>query len=356
MTRKWRTISSRWQRQDPWVSPRERRGDRNEVEASSWGASRLRPEEYNQFKGGFEALAFRRQALWRGWAEVEGWRIHVSFAGEKRMWRLRCFVGESSMHNRRYPTLVSMIPRYQYLSINDTQSLVSMIPRYQYPSINDTQNRVSMIPWYQYPSINDTQNRVSIIHRTSNNRQIVSPWTFLAKPSNTDKSFHLQLLTKTWNTDKSFHPQLYSQTIRHGQIVSPWTFEDKKPYFNKCPKTIVLAFKKHQFGTLVKNTIFRATDPKTLKKMTPYRIKNWICPAICILTVWSKKWTKTFLTKWRKHYTNPATLKIHQSQHPQDGNPTELTTRTIRPQLFFKVLSKEIINPFHLSRLRTNHH
>ena len=189
------------------------------------------------------------------------------------------------MHNRRYPTLVSMIPRYQYLSINDTQSLVSMIPRYQYPSINDTQNRVSMIPqteyqwypdtsiqvsmiprteyqwypepsindtpnrvsmipryqypsindtqnqvsmipwyqypsindiqkgvsmipWYQYPSINDTQNRVSIIHRTSNNRQIVSPWTFLAKPSNTDKSFHPQLLTKTWNKDKSFHPQL----------------------------------------------------------------------------------------------------------------------------------------------------
>ena len=143
------------------------------------------------------------------------------------------------MHNRRYPTLVSMIPRYQYLSINDTQSLVSMIPRYQYPSINDTQNRVSMIPWYQYPSINDTQNRVSIIHRTSNNRQIVSPWTILAKPSNTDKSFHPELL-KTEN-----------------------------PYFNKCPKTIVLAFKKHQFGTLVKNTIFRATDPKTLT------VKKW---------------------------------------------------------------------------------
>ena len=33
-----------------------------------------------------------------------------------------------------------------------------------------------------------------------------------------------------------------------------------------------------------------------------------------------------------------------------------LRQETIRPQLFFKVLSKEIINPFHLSRLRTNHH
>ena len=33
-----------------------------------------------------------------------------------------------------------------------------------------------------------------------------------------------------------------------------------------------------------------------------------------------------------------------------------LQQETIRPQLFFKVLSKEIINPFHLSRLRTNHH
>ena len=42
------------------------------------------------------------------------------------------------MHNRRYPTLVSMKPRYQYLTINDTQNLVSIIPRYQYLSINDT--------------------------------------------------------------------------------------------------------------------------------------------------------------------------------------------------------------------------
>ena len=60
------------------------------------------------------------------------------------------------MHNRRYPTLVSMKPRYQYLTINDTQNLVSIIPRYQYPSINDTQDLVSMIPRYQYLSINDT--------------------------------------------------------------------------------------------------------------------------------------------------------------------------------------------------------
>jgi len=31
-----------------------------------------------------------------------------------------------------------------------------------------------------------------------------------------------------------------------------------------------------------------------------------------------------------------------------------LRQETIRPQLFFKVLSKEIINPFHLPRLRTD--
>ena len=56
---------------------------------------------------------------------------------------------------------------------------------------------------------------------------------------------------------------------------------------------------------------------------------------------------------------------LHQSSNPQNP-PTTTSTRwkpdgnlqqeTIRPQLCFKVLSKEIINPFHLSRLRTNHH
>ena len=56
-------------------------------------------EENIQFKRGFEALAFRRQALSRGWAEVEGCRIHVSFAVERKLWRLRCFVGESSKSN-----------------------------------------------------------------------------------------------------------------------------------------------------------------------------------------------------------------------------------------------------------------
>ena len=73
------------------VSPRERRRYQNGVEASSWGASRLRPEEYNQWNCGFEELAFRRQALWRGWAEVEGCRIHVSFAGEKNTVALTIF-------------------------------------------------------------------------------------------------------------------------------------------------------------------------------------------------------------------------------------------------------------------------
>ena len=74
------------------VSPKQQADDPNEVEASSWGASRLRPEENNQFKSGFEALAFRRQALSRGWAEVEGCRIHVSFAGEKTV-TLEMFCG-----------------------------------------------------------------------------------------------------------------------------------------------------------------------------------------------------------------------------------------------------------------------
>ena len=117
------------------VSPKQQADNPNDFESSSWGASRLRPEEYNQWNCGFEALAFRRQALSRGWAEVEGCRIHVSFAGEKNCgaWDVLWVshprvIFTYCMHNRRYPTLVSMIPRYQYsyLSINDTKSLVSM--------------------------------------------------------------------------------------------------------------------------------------------------------------------------------------------------------------------------------------
>ena len=288
------------------------------------------------------------------------------------------------MHNRRYPTLVSMIPRYQYPSINDTQNRVSMMPQteyqwYQYPSINDTQNRVSMIPrteyqWYPKPSINDTQIPISKSRQypepSINDTLIpVSKYQRYPEPSINDtvipvskyqrypepsinhspnkqqqtNRFTLNFFSQTIKHGQIVSPSTFDKSMKHGQIVSPSTFiakpsstdksfhpellKTKNPYFNKCPKTIVLAFKKHQFRTLVKNTIFRATDPKTLQEKTPYRIKNWICPVICILTVWSKEWTKTFLTKWRKHYTNPATLKIHQPQHPQDGNPTELTTR-----------------------------
>ena len=288
------------------------------------------------------------------------------------------------MHNRRYPTLVSMIPRYQYPSINDTQNRVSMTPQteyqwYQYPSINDTQNRVSMIPrteyqWYPKPSINDTQIPISKYQQypepSINDTLIpVSKYQRYPEPSINDtvipvskyqrypepsinhspnkqqqtNRFTLNFFSQTIKHGQIVSPSTFDKSMKHGQIVSPSTFiakpsstdksfhpellKTKNPYFNKCPKTIVLAFKKHQFRTLVKNTIFRATDPKTLQEKTPYRIKNWICPVICILTVWSKEWTKTFLTKWRKHYTNPATLKIHQPQHPQDGNPTELTTR-----------------------------
>ena len=139
------------------VYSRERRGDRNEVEASPWEASRLRPDESNQVKSGFEALAFHRQALSRGWAEVQGCRIHVSFAGERNcgVWDVLWvshprLIFTHCMHNRRYPTLVSMIPRYQHVTINDIDNLVSMIPWYQYPSINDTQSLVSILPRYQF--------------------------------------------------------------------------------------------------------------------------------------------------------------------------------------------------------------
>ena len=274
--------------------------------------------------------------------------------------------------------LVSMIPWYQYPSINGTQNQVPMIPWYQhpmyqrypepsinhtmmpwyqYPSINDTQNRVSMIPWYQYPSINGTQNRVSIIHRTINN--------------NNQESFHPELFfSQTIQHGQVVSPSTFDSSIKHGQIVPPSTFiakpikpsntdksfhpellKTKNLYFNKCPKTIVLAFKKHQFRTLVKNAIFRTTDPKKLREMTPYRIKNWICPARCILTVWSKKWTKTFLTKWRKHHTNPTTLKIHQPQHPQDGNPTELTTRNHETPVIFQSAIKQNYQPLSLVQI-----
>ena len=167
-----------------------------------------------------------------------------------------------------------MIPRTEYQwypepSINDTPNRVSMIPRYQYPSINDTQNQVSMIPWYHLipvskyqrypePSINHSPNKqqqtnrftLNFFSQTIKHGQIVSPSTF-------DKSMkHGQIVSpsifiaKPSSTDKSFHPEL---------------LKTNNPYFNKCPKTIVLTFKKHQFRTLVKNTIFRATDPKTLK-------------------------------------------------------------------------------------------
>ena len=228
-----------------------------------------------------------------------------------------------------------MIPQAEYQWYPDTNIRVSTIPRTKYQWYLDTSIQVSTIPRTEYQWYRDTSIQVSTIPRTE--------YQSFTEQATTDKSFHPEFFSQTIKRGQIVSPSTFDKSMKHGQIVSPSTFiakpsntdksfhpellKTKNPYFNKCPKTIVLAFKKHRFKTLVKNTIFRATDPKTLKEMTPYRIKNWICPAICILTVWSKKWTKTFLTKWRKHYTNPATLKIHQPQHPQDGNPTELTTR-----------------------------
>ena len=324
MTRKWRTISSRWQRQDPWGISQTAADDPNEVEASSWGASRLRPEENNQFKSGFEALAFRRQALSRGWAEVEACRIHVSFAGEKNCdaWGVLWVshprvIFTYCMHNCRYPTLVSMIPRYQYLSINDTQSLVSMIPRYQYPSINDTQNRVSMMPqtakpnindtlipvskyqWYPEPSINDTQNRVSMIPQTEyqwypdTNIQVSTiPRTkYQWYP---DTSIQVSTIPRTeyqWYRDTSiqvstirytelsinhspnkqqqtnrFTLNFFSQTIKHGQIVSPSTFD-----------------KNMKHGQIVSPSTFIAKPSNTDKSFHPEPLKTKILTSTNVL-------------------------------------------------------------------------
>ena len=71
------------------------------------------------------------------------------------LWRLRCFVGESPKSNFHILHVVSMMPRYQYLTINDTQNLVSII------LYTDTNIQVSTIPrtedqWYPNPNINDT--------------------------------------------------------------------------------------------------------------------------------------------------------------------------------------------------------
>ena len=80
------------------------------------------------------------------------------------MWRLRCFVGESSKSNFH---ILHAEPQMPNPGINDTQIPVSTVTINDVPkldpdtSINGNQNVVSMIPRYQYPSINDTQNPVS---------------------------------------------------------------------------------------------------------------------------------------------------------------------------------------------------
>ena len=74
--------------------------DQNGVEASSWGASRLRPEEYNQFK----TVALKH---WHFVAKLfEEDEQKLRDAGymwaspvKKKLWRLRRFVGESSKSN-----------------------------------------------------------------------------------------------------------------------------------------------------------------------------------------------------------------------------------------------------------------
>ena len=209
------------------------------------------------------------------------------------------------MRNRRYPTLVSMIPRYQYPSINkypepsinDTLTPVSKYQRYPEPSIKDTVIPVSKYQRYPEPSINDTLIPVSKYQRypepsIKDTVIPVSKYQRYPEPNKQQQTtrFTLDLLSQTIKHGQIVSPSTLDKSIKQGLVVSPSTFiakpsntdksfhpellKTKNPYFNKCPKTIVLASKKHQFRTLVKNTIFRATDPKTLKEMTPYRIKN----------------------------------------------------------------------------------
>ena len=65
-----------------------------------------------------------------------------------------------------------------------------------------------------------------------------------------------------------------------------------------------------------------------------------------------------------EHLFDQMAEALHQSSNLQ--NPPATTSTKWKPDgtydkksldpIFFKVLSKEIFNPFHLSKLRTNHH
>ena len=173
MTRKWRTISSRWQGQDPWgISQRATKTPKlswsffvRSQQTASWGEQPVKLwlwstgiSSPSSFKRMSRSWGMQDTCELRRWKNCDAW--DVLWVSHPRVIFTYC------LHNRRYPTLVSMIPRYQYLSINDTQSLVSMIPRYQYPSINGTQNRASMIPQTEYQWYPDTSIQVSIIPRT----------------------------------------------------------------------------------------------------------------------------------------------------------------------------------------------
>ena len=170
-----------------------------------------------------------------------------------------------------------MIPQTEYQWYPDTNIQVSTIPRTKYQWYPDTSIQVSTIPRTEYQWYRDTSIQVSTIPRTE--------YQSFTEQATTDKSFHPELFSQTIKHGQIVSPSTFDKSMKHGQIVSPSTFiakpsntdksfhpellKTKNPYFNKCPKTIVLAFKKHQFGTLVKNTIFRATDPKTLT------VKKW---------------------------------------------------------------------------------
>ena len=73
---------------------------------------------------------------------------------------------------------------------------------------------------------------------------------------------------------------------------------------------------------------FQHNTPKSLKEMSPYRIKI-LCLVIYISMERSKKWTRTFLTKWLKPSINQPRQTTHHEQTRVDGNLTELTTKNL---------------------------
>ena len=95
-------------------------------------------------------------------------------------------------------------------------------------------------------------------------------------------------------------------------------------------------------------------DLKILKDKSPYIIKIWYA------LLFSNWWKET--RNGRGHlWPNGSSTQSRNSPRTPNANIHKMATRrnlwqeTQRPKILFQILSKEIINPFHLSRLRTHH-